>query len=210
VKAIFIVLAVVALGIYLLVRLQPSAPGAVTPTGAIEQPVADAVVARDTRGDGNARDSSRERVNQLALEIERALVAADPQQRETAFTYLLPELLHDDPGHVVQMVALQEPGETRDALRNEVTRQWITLDRAAALAWLQSLDNDTERRESATIAVRTLATRSPPEAIAVADQFGIGRDDGTVAHIFQIWEAEDPAAAKRWLESVPAGKRPIP
>jgi len=107
-------------------------------------------------------------------------------------------------------VALQEPGEARDALRNEVTRQWITLDRDAALAWLQSLDNDAERRDSATIAVRTLAAKSPPEAIAVADQFGIGRDDGTVAHIFQIWEAEDPAAAKRWLESVPAEKRPIP
>ena len=66
------------------------------------------------------------RSRQLALEIERALVASDPQQRETAFNVLLPELLQAEPARVVGIVARQEPGEVRDALRDEVTRQWIT------------------------------------------------------------------------------------
>src|SRR4051812_39967230 len=39
---------------------------------------------------------ARERDSMLALEIERALVARDPQQRETAFAFLLPELLRVD------------------------------------------------------------------------------------------------------------------
>jgi len=143
------------------------------------------------------------RAEQLALEIERSLVALDPQQRETAFAYLLPELIRVDPGRAIQMVARQEPGEARDALRDELTRQWIRQDREAAVAWLQSLENDAERRDSATVAVRTLAAGSPAEAIAVADQFGIGRDDGSLEHIVQIWATEDPEAATRWIESQP-------
>ena len=144
-----------------------------------------------------------QRAEQLALEIERSLVALDPQQRETAFTYLLPELIRVDAGRAIQMVARQEAGEARDALRDELTRQWIRQDREAAVAWLQSLENDAERRDSATVAVRTLAAGSPAEAIAVADQFGIGRDDGSLEHIVQIWATADPEAATRWIDSQP-------
>jgi hypothetical protein len=100
-------------------------------------------------------------------------------------------------------MARQEPGEARDALRTEVTRQWIMQDRAAAVAWLHSLENEAERRDSATLATRTLAARSPAEAIAVADEFGIGRDDGTLEHLVQIWATENPQEATRWIESQP-------
>src|SRR3954462_12944418 len=61
-----------------------------------------------------------ERSAMLALEIERALAAHDPQQRETAFAFLLPELLQRDAPRVVELVARQEPGEARDSLRSEV------------------------------------------------------------------------------------------
>src|SRR5688572_10651220 len=48
--------------------------------------------------------------SQLVAEIERALVSADPQLRETAFNALLPQLLQDDPASVVAMVAGLAPG----------------------------------------------------------------------------------------------------
>src|SRR5688572_381873 len=95
-----------------------------------------------------------ERHRELALAVERALVAADPQQRETAFAFILPELIEQDPQRVVAMVARQEPGEARDSLRDEVARRWITRDRDAAVAWMQSFDV-AEREASATIAVHT-------------------------------------------------------
>jgi len=142
---------------------------------------------------------------QLQLEIERALVARDPQQRETAFNFLLPELLRADPHRVVDLVARQEPGETRDALRNEVARQWITLDRTAAVGWLQSLDDEAGRLASARVAVGALAADSPGQAIEVADVFNVGRDDGSLEHIVQIWAEEDLDGATRWLDSQPAG-----
>jgi hypothetical protein len=33
----------------------------------------------------------------------------------------------------------------------------------------------------------------------------VGRDDGTLAHIAQLWAEEKPAAAAAWAEKQPAG-----
>jgi hypothetical protein len=143
-----------------------------------------------------------ERNSQLALEIDRALAARDPQQRETAFNSLLPELLRAEPARVVGIVSRQQSGEARDVLRDEVTRQWITLDRDAAIEWIGSLD-EAERRSSATTAMRTLSASDPAQAIHVADLFGVGRDDGSLEYIVQIWATENPDAAMRWIDRQP-------
>jgi hypothetical protein len=142
----------------------------------------------------------------LALEIERALFARDPQERETAFTFLLPELIQVKPQRVVDMVARQEPGEARDTLRNELARQWISRDRDAAVDWMKSLDEG-ERRASAYAAARTIAAAAPDQAIYVADQFGIGRDDGYLEHLVQIWATANIDGVNRWLATQPDGPR---
>jgi len=194
--AICVLLGAAAASVYLFGLRRESSPA---PIPATPPPPSRHSVAPD--GSGSAPAAAR--ADQLALEIERALVAVDAQQRETAFVHLLPELLRVDPARAVRMVARQEPGEARDALRNEVTRQWIMQDRDATVAWLHSLQDEEERRDSATQAVRTLAARSPADAIAVADQFGVGRDDGSLEHLVQIWATADPDAAARWIESQP-------
>ncbi len=78
----------------------------------------------------------------------------------------------------VAMLAQQEPGEARDLLRDEMARQWIARDRDAAIGWIKSLENVTSGRMPREIAVSALAASDPAQAIHVADQFGIGRDDG--------------------------------
>jgi len=145
--------------------------------------------------------ASREHYAVLAMVIERALVASSPEQRETAFTFLLPELLQVEPTRVIEMVKKQKPGEARDALRNEVARQWVMRDREAAVAWIKSLENNTERHDSAEVAVSTLAPVAPDQAIEVADQFGIGRDNGYLEQLVQNWAESDLEAATRWAES---------
>jgi hypothetical protein len=178
----------------------PTAPAALLPsrTGASAAIPAPPAAQRDR--------PAPERHRELALAIERALVAADAQQRETAFAFILPELIEQDPQRVVAMVARQEPGQTRDTLRDEVARQWITRDRDAAVAWMQSFDV-AEREASATIAVRTLAARAPAQAITVADQFGIGRNDGSLEHMVQIWATRNLDEATRWIETQPEDAR---
>jgi len=133
-------------------------------------------------------------------------VSRDLQHRETAFNVVLPELLREEPDRVIALVARQEPGEARDALRDEVARQWITKNHDAAIEWMNSLDQ-TERTATATIATRTLAATNPAQAIAVADQFGVGRDDGSLEHMVQIWATEKPDEAMRWIEAQPPGER---
>lgn len=146
--------------------------------------------------------ATQERNRQLAIAIERALVSRDSQHRETAFNVVLPELLREEPNRVAAIVARQEPGEAREALRDEVARQWITKDRDAAIEWMNSLEQ-ADRRASATIATRTLAAIEPAQAVAVADQFGVGRDDGSLEHMVQIWATEKPDEAMRWMEEQP-------
>ena len=143
----------------------------------------------------------------LAAVIERALVSGNPQQRETAFAILMPELLQIDPQRAVAMLARQQPGEARDVLREEVARQWVARDRDAAIDWMKSLESSVEQRAAAQVAVSSLAAIDPGQAIYVADQFGIGQDDGYVEHLVQIWAEEDVEGATRWLESQPAGPR---
>jgi hypothetical protein len=153
---------------------------------------------------------ARDHNARLGLEIERALAARDQRQRETAFTFLLPELLQVDPGRVVEMVARQQPGEARDALRTEVARQWITRDRDAAIGWMKSMENEAERQQSAETAVASLAAIAPEQAIFVADQFGIGRDNGYLEHMVQMWAEGNIGEAERWLATQPDDARTAP
>jgi hypothetical protein len=146
--------------------------------------------------------TAQERNRQLATAIERALVSREPHHRETAFNFVLPELLREEPDRVIAIVARQEPGEQRDALRDEVARHWITQNPDAAIEWMNSLEQ-ADRTASATIATRTLAAINPAHAIAVADEFGIGRDDGSLEHMVQIWATEQPDEAMRWIEGQP-------
>lgn len=168
--------------------------------------------ASQSRDDVRANRVEEEQVNhgaaraeQIALAIERALVARDPRQRETAFAFLVPELVDTEPTRMIALVARQDPGETRDALRDEVVRDWIVRDRDAAVAWIGTLEDERELEAAATTAMRALAAIAPAGAIEVADQFGIGRNDGSLEHLVQIWATEKPHEAIRWLEAQPAG-----
>jgi hypothetical protein len=149
--------------------------------------------------------SSQDRDRQIALQIESALLSGDANRLETAFAGLLPELLRTEPGRLVEMVSRQPVGDSRGALRDELARQWITWDPAAAVVWLRSLGE--ERAASAEVAVRALAAVSPAQAIDVADSLDVGRDDGSVEHILQIWAMENPGEARRWLANQPESSR---
>ena len=70
----------------------------------------------------------------------------------------------------------------------------------------QSLD-ETERSFAANTAVATIASRDPAGAIELADQLDLGRDDGSLEHLVQLWAIEDPEAAWRWIETQPEGQR---
>jgi hypothetical protein len=103
--------------------------------------------------------------------IERSLQAADADAREAAFVFLLPQLLQLEPDRVVTMVARQE-GRARQLLRREVARQWVGWDVPAAVRWIRGLEG-AERRETAQIAVTTLATYDLPTALWMVEELDV-------------------------------------
>jgi hypothetical protein len=108
-----------------------------------------------------------EHSSRLEYEIDRALDGDDEQRREEVFVFLLPELLQQEPERVVAMVARREPGPARDRLREEVTRQWVSLDQQAATRWIKSLEGR-ERADSSKLAVATLKPIDPALAEALS------------------------------------------
>ena len=149
-----------------------------------------------------APGAALDRHEQLASAIDRALAARDPAQRETAFVHLLPELLQDRPSMLRELFARQAPGESRDALRDELARQWIVLDDLAASAWIEALARE-DRTPATQVAMRALSARSPERALAFARRFDWGFDDGSLEHLVQIWAAEHPEAAAHWIDAQP-------
>lgn len=145
------------------------------------------------------REQDRRLLAQHAQAIERALLSDDPRRRATALDMLLPDLLRAEPAMVVDMLARQRSGEARSALRDEMARRWVMLDRESALLWLETLDEN-ERAAAGALAVAALAARSPGQALAAADRLGVGRHDGSRERIVQAWAVEDPDAAQRWRQ----------
>jgi hypothetical protein len=152
---------------------------------------------------------ARDHTALLERQIELALAARDAQQREGAFSFLLPELLQVEPERVVAMVARQERGEPRDVLRDEVAQQWVGRDVDAAITWMKSLE-DPERLRAAKLAVASLAPIAPEQAIYVAHQFEVGLDDGYLEHLVQLWAEASLPDAERWLAAQPDDARTAP
>jgi len=142
----------------------------------------------------------------VALQIERSLASRDSRGREAAFTYLVPELLQIEPQLLLEMLGRQKPGEARDVLRTEIARQWISMDRDATIAWMKSLDV-AESQAAAYAAVKAIATVAPEQALYVADQFDLGRNDGYLEKLVQGWAVDEPEQAARWLAAEPDGPR---
>jgi hypothetical protein len=132
---------------------------------------------------------------QLEMELTGALADRDVHRREAAFTFVLPELVQVDPQRVVAMVANLRPGEPRDTLRSEMTRQWIVKDPTAAVRWMKSLPDD-ERQASAATAIASIAAHSPEEAKELAAVFGVSlpcRASDAPKH----WRRDDAESACR-------------
>ncbi len=117
-------------------------------------------------------EMARDHNQRLEDTLGRALYAKDAAQREAAFTFVLPELVQVDPDRVVAMVENLEPGEARNTLRTEVTRQWIARDPDAAVRWMKTLPED-EQQASVRAAVESIVAHSPAEAAELSRQFGM-------------------------------------
>lgn len=117
---------------------------------------------------------SRERPATIAAGLEGALLNGGAVERETAFVFLLPELLQVDSQRLLELHArLPEPA--RKMLGIEIARQWMSSDAPAATRWIKDLPAD-ERRAAVVAVAGDLASWAPQTAQGLADAAGLGRE----------------------------------
>jgi hypothetical protein len=149
--------------------------------------------------------SDDEKSYQLQLAIERALVSVDDVERDRAYTQLLPALIAIDPVAVERLVESCPAGVVREQLLRHVALAWSAANLDGAIEWVTAMKDDGERDIAATEIVSQVAQADPGHAIEVSDLFGIGRNDGMVEHIAQLWAVENLKAALHWAEAQPPG-----
>lgn len=142
---------------------------------------------------------------QLQLEIARALASADDGERERAYRQLLPQLIAIDPAALKRLVANYPGGIIREQLLRQTAHTWSAIDLQGAIAWAKSVSDEDERVAAASEIVAQVGQTDPGHAIQVSDALGVGRSDGTVEHIAQLWAVQDLQAALDWTEAQPAG-----
>lgn len=141
----------------------------------------------------------------LRRDIEHALGSSDAREREHAFTTLLPELVTRDSAAVARMVEACDAGAVCDELLARTVDAWTGADAEGALRWIESLPENNRRRDAAALLTSQMARFDRGMAFEAAERLNYGRDDGTLEHLMQIWVAENPAEAQRWLEAQPPG-----
>ncbi len=153
-----------------------------------------------------ARSGSRDaQSRQLQLEIGRALASADDAERERAYTQLLARLIAIDPDAMKRLVANYPAGLIREQLLRNTAHTWSAINLREAIAWAKGVNEDTERVAAGTEIVSQVGQADPGRAIEVSDVLGIGRDDGTVEHIAQLWARQDLQSALDWTNAQPPG-----
>jgi len=157
--------------------------------------------ATSTRTSTSAQNHTRE----LVRDIEAALVSVDDRERARALRESLPKLMAAEPKAAAHILERAPRGPNRDEARDRIARLWAAADVDGALQWVSTLDDDDDRR-LATVEIRSqIAASDPAAAIEISDLMDVGRNDGTLAHIAQLWAEENPSAAAAWVEKQPAG-----
>jgi hypothetical protein len=141
----------------------------------------------------------------LVRDIEAALVSVDDRERERALRESLPQLMAVDPAAAARILQRAPRGLARDELQDRIARLWAAANLDAALEWITTLGDDDDRRLATTSIRSQLAASDPGAAIEISDLMDVGRDDGTLTHIAQMWAEENPSAAMAWAERQPAG-----
>lgn len=145
--------------------------------------------------------------SQLIREIEQALVSVDDNERDRVYMQLLPELISRDANAAARLVEKTAPGQVRTELLGHVARLWAATDIDGAISWASRLKDEADRTTAATEMTTQLARTHPGNAIEVADLFAIGRDNGSVEHMAQMWATENLDAALKWVHGQPPGPR---
>jgi hypothetical protein len=141
------------------------------------------------------------------MAVERALTSTITAERESVFAALLPELISHNAFEATRIVETCSVNEACDELTHRFIDAWTAIDADAALHWIEHWSNEERRNDAARYFTDHLARFDRASAFEAAERLNVGHNDGSLEHLMQIWVAENPTAAQRWIEAQPPSPR---
>jgi hypothetical protein len=154
---------------------------------------------------GQALDTKSAHESGHILAIRAALEMTDPE-RAPALIEPLRAWVRENPQSALQWVAtLSSPD--REMLHSQIVQVWTEVDSTAALQWASLKADAAERAESVGAVCLQLAQKSPVQAIAAAERYGLADSGhGAMENLATQWAQQDLPAAKVWVDQQPQGE----
>lgn len=152
-------------------------------------------------------DASDKAIMQLVSDIYQALDSADSAQHDLVSTKLLPSLILLDPRVAGYLAENWDLGPVREELLRQVAGEWTKQNPAQAIEWAANLKDTSERTDALGNACIQISQSNPAQAVATAERFGVGKNDGILDNATQLWASQDPSAALGWAQGQPPGEQ---
>jgi hypothetical protein len=112
----------------------------------------------------------------------------------------------DPEGALNFALAYNKETSARRQVVGAVLHGWMEKDAEAALAWVEKLPDDPDKRMYIAVAVAALANSDPQKALDKVKTMPAGRTrDQFLQGIASVWGSKDPKAAAEFGRSLPAG-----
>ena len=131
--------------------------------------------------------------------------STDPGSQELIFS-LLAQWVQHDPAGAGRFAKSLPAGRWRQTTIRRVAQDWAAQDWASAEKWAGHLADENERASTLTDVCFQVAPTNAPQAIAMAEEHGLGSVPGAVLeNLVQQWAGQDLPAASSWVLNQPAG-----
>jgi len=126
--------------------------------------------------------------------------------RQQALQGIASALVTSDPKRALEMLDGMPPGQTRGNMLASITSAWMSHDSDAAMAWINGLPPADKSKAIQNITWQ-LGQEDPAKAAKLLSSFPVNNQ--TSHQFLQLasqWAQQDLDAARKWVESLPAGR----
>jgi hypothetical protein len=115
-------------------------------------------------------------------------------------------LVISDPQRALEMLADMPPGQSRVSMIGSISSAWMGHDKDAAMAWINGLPA-TDRSRALQNVTWQLGQEDPAKAAELLSSLPISSQTShQFSQLAGQWAQQDLAAARKWVESLPAGR----
>jgi hypothetical protein len=126
--------------------------------------------------------------------------------RQQALQGIAMALVTSDPKRALDMLEGMPPGQTRGSMLATITSTWMSHDSDAAIAWINTLPAE-DKSKAVQNGCYQLMQEDPAKAAKFLASLPTNNQTrGQYSELASQWAQQDLEAARKWVESMPAGR----